>query len=75
MNTRSKLFDGGVGKYMRKATHLSIGMDLSNPCRGRSEWLHHHGDGVCNLVCAFCAVSSGRHHASCVDEYHLITIR
>jgi hypothetical protein len=28
-----------------------------------------HGDVVCHVVCAFCAVSSGRRHSSYVDKY------
>ena len=45
---------------MRKAAHPSGGMDSSNPRRWRGERLHHHGDGVCHVVCAFCAVSDLR---------------
>ena len=50
-------FDEGIGTIMRKATHPSGGMGSSNPRRWRGERLHHHGDGVCHVVCAFCAVS------------------
>ena len=42
---------------MRKAAHPSGGMGSSNPRRWRGERLHHHGDGVCHVVCAFCVVS------------------
>ena len=42
---------------MRKAAHPSGGMGSSNPRRWRGERLHHHGDVVCHVVCAFCAVS------------------
>ena len=42
---------------MRKATHPSSGMSSTNPRHWRGERLHHHGDGVCHVVCAFCAVS------------------
>jgi hypothetical protein len=38
---------------MRKAAHLSGGMGSSNPRRWRGDRLHHHGDGVCHVVCAF----------------------
>ena len=49
-------FDGGIGTIMRKAAHPSGGMGSSNPRRWRGERLHHHGDGVCHVVCAFCVV-------------------
>ena len=35
---------------MRKAAHPSSGVDSSNPA---AQLLHHHGDGVCEVVCAF----------------------
>ncbi len=55
---------------MRMATHPSAGgKDSSKPRRWRGERLHHHGDGVCMVVCAFCAVSSGRRHSLYEDEY------
>ncbi len=38
---------------MRKAAHPSGGMGSSNPRRWRGKQLHHHGDGVCHVVCAF----------------------
>jgi len=50
-------FDGGIGTKMHKATHPSGSMGSSNPRRWREERLHHHVDGVCHVVCAFCAVS------------------
>ena len=60
---------------MRKAAHPLGSMDSSNPRRWRGERLHHHGDVVCRVVCAFCAVSSGRCHSLYVDKYKRITIR
>jgi hypothetical protein len=62
-------FDGGIGTSMRKAAYPSGGVGSSNPRRWWGERLHHHGDGVCLLFCAFCAVSSGRRHSSYVDKY------
>jgi hypothetical protein len=50
-------FDGSIGTSMRKDAHPSGGVGSSNPCRWRGERLHHHGDGVCHVVCAICAVS------------------
>jgi len=60
---------------MWKAARPFSGIDSSNPRRWRGEKLHHHGDVVCHVVCAFCAVSSGRRHSSYVDEYERITLR
>jgi len=44
----NKIFDGGNGKGMRKATHPSGSMGSSNPHRWswRGEQRHHHGDDV-----------------------------
>jgi hypothetical protein len=67
-------FDVGVGKIMRKATHPSSGMDSSNPYCWRGKWLHHYGDVVCHVVCAFCAVSSGPHLSSYVGKFERITL-
>jgi len=63
------LFNSGVGLNIRKAARPYSGMDSSNPRHWRGERLHHHGDGVCHVVCAFCAVSSGLHHSWYVDKY------
>jgi hypothetical protein len=60
---------------MRKDARPSSGMDSSNPRRWRGERFHHHGDVVCHVVCAFCAVLSGRRHLSYVDKYERITLR
>jgi hypothetical protein len=54
---QTKSFDGSHEKYMRMAAHSSGGMESSNPHRWRGERLQHHGDVVCHVVCAFCAVS------------------
>ncbi len=40
---------------MRKATHPSGGMNSLNQPRWRGKQLHHHGDGVCEVICAFYA--------------------
>ncbi len=48
-----KLFNNGLSKNMRKANPCS-GRDSSNTYRLRGERLHHHDDGVCNVLCAFC---------------------
>ncbi len=45
----TKPFNRGLGKWMRKATHPSGGVDSLNPCRWRGKRLHHHGGGVCWL--------------------------
>jgi hypothetical protein len=50
-------FDGGIETIMRKVAHPSGGMGSSNPRRWRGEQLHHHGDGVCHVFFALCAVS------------------
>jgi len=50
-------FNSSIETHMRKAAHPSGSMGSSNPRRLRGEWLHHHGDDVCHVVCAFCAVS------------------
>jgi len=42
---------------MGMAARPSGSMGSSNPCRWRGERLQHHGDDVCHVVCAFCAVS------------------
>ncbi len=68
-------FNGGIRKNMRKDAHPSSGMDSSNPHRWRGKRLHHHGDVVCHVVCAFCAVLSGSCHLSYVDKYGRITLR
>ena len=49
-------------------------MGLSNPRLWRGERLHHHGDVVCHVVCAFCAVLSGLRHSSYVDKYHKVRV-
>ncbi len=49
---------------MRKAARPSGGVDSSNLCRWRDGWLCHHGDGVCKVICAFCAVSQLMTHQS-----------
>jgi len=41
---------------MRKAVHPSGSMGSLNPRRWRGERLQHHGDVVCHVVCALCAV-------------------
>jgi hypothetical protein len=53
-------FDSGIGKNMWKAAHPLGGMNSSNSRRWRGERLQHHGEVVGHVVCAFCAVSSGR---------------
>jgi hypothetical protein len=40
---------------MHKALHPSGGVSLSNLHCWRGKWLCHYGDGVCKVVCAFCA--------------------
>jgi hypothetical protein len=67
--------DDGIEKNMRQAARSSGGMDSSNPRHWRGEWLHHHGDGICSVVCAFCAVLSVRHHSLYEDKYHVINLR
>jgi hypothetical protein len=44
-------------KCMCKAVHPSSGMGSSNLHCWRGERLCHHGDGVCEVICAFCVVS------------------
>ena len=65
-------FSGGIETNMRKAAHPSGGMGSSNPCRWRGERLHHHGDGVWKVICAFCEVFDswlvGRTHPAYVLE-------
>jgi hypothetical protein len=51
----TKPFKGGLWQYMRKAACPSGGVDSLNPSRWRGKGLHHHGDGVCKVICAFCA--------------------
>jgi len=46
-------FNGGIITNMRKASHPSGGMGSSKPLRWRGERLHHHGDGICHVVCVF----------------------
>ncbi len=46
-------FDGGIGTNMRKAAHPSGSMGSSNPRRWRGELLHHHDDGVWQVVVLF----------------------
>ena len=58
---------------MSKAACPSSSMDSSHPHHWRGEWLHY-GDVVCHVVCAFCAISSGRHFSSYVDKYERITL-
>jgi hypothetical protein len=41
---------------LRKAAHPSGGVGSSNPHCWRGKQLCHHGDGVCKVVCDFCAV-------------------
>jgi hypothetical protein len=53
----AKPFDGGLRKGMHKAANPSGGVGSSNPHRWRGEQLCRHGDSVCKVVCAFCAVS------------------
>ena len=69
-----KSFDRGLGKNMLMAARLLGGMDSSNPRRWKGERLHHHGDGVWEVVCAFCAVKSGHYHSSYVTKYWNITL-
>ena len=38
---------------MYRAVHPSGGMDSSNSHRWRGKRLHHHGDGVREVVCTF----------------------
>jgi hypothetical protein len=40
---------------MRKAARHLGGVDSSNPSHWRGKQLHHHGDGVFEVICAFCA--------------------
>ena len=49
-------FNGGIGTSMHKNVHPSGGVGSSNPRRPRGMRLHHHGDGVCLVICAFCVV-------------------
>jgi hypothetical protein len=42
-----ELFDGSLGKTIRKAAQPSSSMALSDLCCWRVKRLHHHGDGVC----------------------------
>jgi hypothetical protein len=49
---------------MRKAVHPFDGVGSSNSHSLRGEWLCHHGDGVCKVVCAFCVVSQVVTHQS-----------
>jgi hypothetical protein len=51
----TKPFNSSLRQYMRKAAHPSGGMDSLNPHCWRDKRLHHHGDGVCKVICAFCA--------------------
>jgi hypothetical protein len=44
-----KSFNSNLGKYMPKAARPLGGMESSNPCCWRGEWLQHHGGGVCWL--------------------------
>jgi hypothetical protein len=44
-----KPFDSGLRTNMSKAAHHLDGVDSLNPCRWRSERLHHHYGGVCWL--------------------------
>ncbi len=57
---------------MRNVAHPSGGMGSSNPCRWRGERLHHHGDGVWKVICAFFVVFDswlvGRTHPAYVLE-------
>ncbi len=47
----------GTSRYLlRQKRSISTGMDSSNSCRWRGERLHHHGDGVCEVVGAFYVV-------------------
>ena len=50
-------FDGILGMSMHKAAHPSGSVGSSNPCHLRGWRLHHHVDGVCHVVCAFCVDS------------------
>ena len=51
-------------KNIGKAAYPSSGMDSSNPRRWRGKGLHHrgHDDSACDVVCTFCAVTSGYCH-------------
>ena len=49
-------FNGSIRTSMHKDSHPSGGVGSSNPRRWRDERLHHHGDGVCLVICAFCVV-------------------
>jgi hypothetical protein len=51
----TKPFDSGLRQYMCKAARPSGGLDSLNPHRWRGKQPHHHGDGVCEVICAFCA--------------------
>ena len=68
-------FNSRLRKTMRKATHPLSGMDSSNPCWRRGEWLHHHGDGLWEVVCTFCAVLFGPRNLLYVEKYQNITLR
>jgi len=39
---------------MRKTAHPLGGVGSSIPHHWRGERLHHHGDDVCYVICAFC---------------------
>ena len=41
---------------MCKAAHPLGGVGSSNPRHWRGEQLHHHGDGVWYVICAFCVI-------------------
>ncbi len=53
----AKPFNGGLGKNMCKAAHPSGSVGSSNSHCWRGEQLCHHGDGVWEVVCAFCGIS------------------
>ena len=58
---------------MGKAAHPSGSMGSSNPRRLRGERLHHHGDGVCHVVCAFWTVSDSW-LVSCTRRMYILEV-
>ena len=49
-------FNGSIGTSMHKDAHPLGGVGSSNSRRWKGKRLHHHGDGVCWMICAFCVV-------------------
>ncbi len=53
----AKPFNGSLGKNMCKVAHPTGSVGSSNPHCWRGEQLCHHGDGVWEVFCDFCAIS------------------